>query len=404
VQIIKRKIRSAIWRLQNAMRQTYMSTVKFAVELLTERYWLLDYLPTFFKKRDGVLLVRLDLIGDFVLWLDSAQAYRRLYPDQKITLAVNSACAELAAALPHWDDVISINIHKLRTNYRYRLSILIRLRWSNFKVAIQPTFSRELVGDLALRASFALQRIGYQGDTSNISVFYKEKTDTWCTRLVKNNPLEIMELGINAHFIKSIGLKKFTCSKPKIQKLITLKKELTICGDYLIIAPGASWQPKAWSVQNFAEVIIYLSKHYNLRIVLTGGAVDTTICNSLAELVSPIDLYNLSGKTSMLELIELIRGAKLLISNDSAPVHIGSAVSTKTICILGGGHFQRFLPYIVEDEIDQNSMITLSHRMPCYHCNWRCSFLSEQKLIVPCIESVAASNVIAACNEFLSHK
>ncbi len=386
------------------MRQTYMSTVKFAVELLTERYWLLDYLPTFFKKRDGVLLVRLDLIGDFVLWLDSAQAYRRLYPDQKITLAVNSACAELAAALPHWDDVISINIHKLRTNYRYRLSILIRLRWSNFKVAIQPTFSRELVGDLALRASFALQRIGYQGDTSNISVFYKEKTDTWCTRLVKNNPLEIMELGINAHFIKSIGLKKFTCSKPKIQKLITLKKELTICGDYLIIAPGASWQPKAWSVQNFAEVIIYLSKHYNLRIVLTGGAVDTTICNSLAELVSPIDLYNLSGKTSMLELIELIRGAKLLISNDSAPVHIGSAVSTKTICILGGGHFQRFLPYIVEDEIDQNSMITLSHRMPCYHCNWRCSFLSEQKLIVPCIESVAASNVIAACNEFLSHK
>ena len=42
--------------------------------VLTERYWLIDYFPKKKAAREAVLLVRLDLIGDFVIWLDAAKA------------------------------------------------------------------------------------------------------------------------------------------------------------------------------------------------------------------------------------------------------------------------------------------------------------------------------------------
>jgi ADP-heptose:LPS heptosyltransferase len=80
-----------------------------------------------------VLLIRLDLIGDFVLWLRFGQAYRQLYPNKKITLFVNSACAELASTLPHWDKVIGVNVQRLRKDMGYRLRTLIQAALVQFR-------------------------------------------------------------------------------------------------------------------------------------------------------------------------------------------------------------------------------------------------------------------------------
>jgi len=71
---------------------------------------------------NGVLLVRLDAIGDFILWLDSAKEYRRLYPGEKITLYANSAWSDLAKLLPYWDRVVPVDVHLFskRTFYRWK--------------------------------------------------------------------------------------------------------------------------------------------------------------------------------------------------------------------------------------------------------------------------------------------
>lgn len=401
MQIIKRKIRSAVWRLQHAIRQTYMSTVKFAVELLTERCWLLDYLPTFFKKRDGVLLVRLDLIGDFVLWLDSAQAYRRLYPDQKITLFVNSACANLASALPHWDDVISVDVHKLRTDSFYRLSTLIKLRNKHFAVAIQPTFSRELVGDLALRATFALTRIGYDGDSSNLLQSAKNKTDSWYSQLIPADRSISMELNINAHFVRKLGHHAFVSRVPRIQKTRELPEKLRLSSKYLVVAPGASWQKKMWPVGNFASVIDQLVKETNLEVLVCGGAGDSLICAELVALVETDKIHNLAGRTTISELVEIIRSSELVLTNDSAPVHIAAATGIPSVCILGGGHFNRFLPYNPECGGGAALPTVLHYPMECYGCGWQCVYPRDSSQAVPCIENISISLVYDACSKHL---
>ena len=349
-----------------------------------------------------MLLIRLDLIGDFVLWLDAAQAYRRLYPHKKITLAVNSACVDLAKALPHWDEVLSIDLAALRENYIYRLLILLNLRWCNFEVAIQPTFSREFAGDLVLRSTFAQERIGYAGDANNITISLKTKTDSWYTRLVPNDPLQIMELNINAHFVRKLGCANFLSCTPNIPDLGTRLDTQQFKSSYIVVAPGASWHPKMWPVQNFAQVIRQLVAQFRVQIVLCGGKSDQPICAELAKLLSPLQIIDLSGETSLTELVEIIRGAKLVLTNDSAPTHLAAATSTPSICILGGGHFKRFLPYQSEQQSDAPLPTVIYDEMTCFGCRWKCIYPIEDSQAVPCIANITEAAVYVACAQNLN--
>ncbi len=397
---IKRKFLSALWRFKQATLHVYRAAIQCFVEVVTEKYWLLDYLPTLLKRKEGVLLVRLDLIGDFVLWLDSAQAYRRLYPKRKITLFVNSACKELAEGLSHWDTVIDVDVQRLRNDYLYRLRTLTRLRSYNFAVAIQPAFSRELVGDLVTRATYADDRIGYAGDTNNISKQVKEKTDTWYTRLVTSDPSKTMELNINAHFVRQLGCADFLSDVPVIPPVIPAPA-LGDTQPYIVIAPGASWQPKMWPIERFTELSQKLLSEFNLHIVLCGGKDDRAVCEKLFNQIGKGCITNLAGQTTLIQLTELIRHAQLVVSNDSSPVHIAAAVGTASVCILGGGHFGRFLPYSTE-RIAATTIPSISYVvMECFNCNWRCKYQLGVTESVPCISNINIPDVFQKCSTYL---
>ncbi len=398
---VKRKINSAIWRLKQAAIGGYRSTLRLFVETLTEKYWLLDYLPTFTRRKEGVLLVRLDLIGDFVLWLDSAQTYRRLYPNKKITLAVNSACTELARSLPHWDEVIGISVHHLRTDFVYRLRTFVQLRWRNFAIAIQPTFSREFAGDMTLRSTAAPERIGYAGDTNNILVTQKTKTDRWYNKLIVNEPACTMELSINAHFVRELGCHDFLSNVPALPKTTTRSIEFPIDKPYVVIAPGASWQPKMWPIEHFVDLIKKLNLQFDLHFVLCGGQDDRALCGRLTQNLDFINVTNMAGQTSLLDLIEIVRGASLVVTNDSSPVHIAAATDTPSVCILGGGHYGRFLPYQIESGSSIALPATLTMPMQCFGCNWTCPFIKQAAIVVPCIAAVASDDVALRCTELL---
>ena len=52
------------------------------------------------KNHEGLAIIKVDAIGDFILWLDTAQRYRKLYPHQTIVLIANKTCYDLAVKLP----------------------------------------------------------------------------------------------------------------------------------------------------------------------------------------------------------------------------------------------------------------------------------------------------------------
>jgi ADP-heptose:LPS heptosyltransferase len=392
-----KKIRSAGIRLNQTHLMITKRLVHFLTETLTDKHWLIDYLPKQKSGRHALLLVRLDLIGDFIIWLDAAKEFKTLYPDKRIILYANSAWAILAEHLPFWDEVVSVDMTRLRSDDMYRLKLLFKTHILGFDIAIQPTYSREYVADLVVRASHARQRIGHLGDVNNISVDNKAITDTWYTQLVPQVFFPEVELNINAEFIRVLGNKDFESRLPHLDVLLKLPENLIVGTRYCVLVPGASWEPKMWPVINFAELAGKLSKNSGLTIVLCGTQSERSICNQVAQL-SGVETINLSGQTTLLQMIEIIRGASLLVANDSASIHIAAATGTRSVCILGGGHFGRFLPYQPEFKVrgDQEP-IAVFHPMDCYGCRWRCQYSLGSHEAVPCISGVEVAQVLEAC-------
>ena len=388
--------------LMRSVVALYAQMVHQLVLTLTERYWLIDYLPKKSAGNESVLLVRLDLIGDFVIWLDAAKEFKNLYPNKRIVLYANSAWAALAEKLSYWDQVIAVDVPRLREDHLYRLGVLTQTHWRGFGIAIQPTYSREYVGDLVIRATRAAQRIAHVGDTNNITPDNKVISDGWYTRLISKNGDPEVEFAINADLIRALGNRGFKSALPILPMLEKLRDDMSISTPYCVIVPGASWAPKTWPIDNFVQVAQHIQSQSGLKIVLCGTANEQTLCQQLA-LTCGVDVFDFSGKTSLSQFVELIRHATLVVANDSSAVHIAAATGVRAVCVLGGGHYGRFLPYQLEtSSVPRYLPTVLNVDMECYGCHWRCKYLTQPGQLVPCVSRVSLQRVASACSWVLT--
>jgi ADP-heptose:LPS heptosyltransferase len=338
----------------------------------------------------GVALIRLDRIGDFILWLDTARVYRQLYPNHKITLVASTHWVELADVLPYWDEIITVDTQLLCQNWLYRWKTLSRLRAHGFETAIQPVYSREIMtGDSLIRATGSCYRIGFQSSYKNILPWQTRISDRWYTQLIAVDNDSQMELEQNAGFVEKLSGNLHAASMPVIPSLIKLSERLMIGQPYCVIFPGASWWGKRWSAERFVLTAQNISQEQNWHIVIAGGPDDQAACSKVAKLIGDAAI-DLSGQTSLLELIELIRHSQLLISNDTSAIHIAAAVGTPSLCILGGGHFGRFMPYSTGSI---HTPVSVYDPMPCYGCNWKCTQPHNAGEAVPCIQAVSVEMV-----------
>src|SRR5674476_373550 len=204
------------------------------------------------NQKDGIVLIRLDTIGDFIIWLDTAKEYRRIYPNQKITLIANVVWADMARGLPYWDEVWPVKLRDLSWKPFYRWALLRKVSHANFETAIQPTFSRVFMhGDSVIRASHATHRIGSIGDMANSKARDKAIGDRWYTQLLPASSKPMMELDRNAEFISHLTGKDFKTSLPQWPVMATLPKRLQPHSAYAVLFPSASWHGKQWPKQSF---------------------------------------------------------------------------------------------------------------------------------------------------------
>lgn len=351
------------------------------------------------NKKSGVLLIRLDAIGDFIIWLDTAKEYRRIYPNQKITLIANAAWADMAHGLPFWDDVWPVKLLDLTWKPLYRWALFRKVSSAHFETAIHPTFSRVFLhGDSVIHASHARHRIGSLSDNCSISASDKAISDRWYTQLLPASSKPMMELDRNAEFISHLTAKGFKASLPQWPVMATLPNRLQPKGAYAILFPGASWHGRQWPEQSFADVGEQLHRLHGWQMVLCGAPSERALCQAIAE-AAPEASLNLAGITTLAELAELIRGAQLLIANETSAVHIATAVGTPAVCIVGGGHYGRFVPY--PDHGLGTKPLVAAKLMPCFNCNWQCSQPYDSTGPVPCISGVPVAQVMALAQQAL---
>ncbi|MRR56754.1 MAG: glycosyltransferase family 9 protein [Deltaproteobacteria bacterium] len=352
----------------------------------------------------SVLVVRLDSIGDFILWLDSATALRGLYPPESFRLVLlgNSLWGELVKAIGLFDEYVPLERKQFLRNIRYRFNILKSLRRRAWAVAIHPTFSREtLFGDSVMRVCGAEERIGSQGDCSNQSAWVKRITNRWYTRLLPASGGPLMELERNAELIRVLGMTEFRADLPDLDILQGLPAEL-VGSDYFVVVPGANAPMRRWPVERFAELTKLIRKSWGLKAVICGAPGEENLGIRFKNLMFG-DISDYTGRTSLADYAAIIKGAQFLVGNESSAIHIAAAVGTPAFCIAGGGHFGRFVPYRVEKETGKPIPVVIVKPMECFGCNWMCTQACISNDLWSCLERITVEDVWKKLTDFLDN-
>ena len=110
--------------------------------------------------------------------------------------------------------------------------------------------------------------------------------------------------------------------------------------DYAVIVPGARWGTKIWPAVNFGRLASLLP----LRSLVIGSKSDMEIAERVVQ-ASRGKAISLAGKTGLRELVEVMRHARIVISNDSGPMHIAAGFKVPVVAIFGPTSPVRTGPY-----------------------------------------------------------
>ena len=133
-----------------------------------------------------------------------------------------------------------------------------------------------------------------------------------------------------------------------------------VAGGYVVMVVGSISPTRRWFHDRFAAVVKRIAVDLKLTVIIVGGPDDVEAGESVMHLSGGL-ARNLAGRTSLRETIWLMRSAKAVVTNDTGPMHVASAIGIPTITWYGAAN---------EDEIAPPSPNTtiLNARVPCSPC------------------------------------
>lgn len=293
----------------------------------------------------SLLLIRLDAIGDYILFRNFIQVLKEggRFKDYTITLCGNSAWEELAETFDekYIDEFIWIDRKRFARELLYRYKKLKAIASKGYEIVLHPVFSREFYyGDNIVKIVNAKEKIGSTGDLSNIRKWQKKISDRCYTKLISAKEEALFEFCRNREFFENLLGYTIDIRKPA---LAPKSCELPLPKNYAVFFVGAGAEYKKWPVAYFARVADHLMERYNLEIVICGSSGDIG-----AEEVKKIfgeKVHGLVGKTTLAELCWIIKNATILLSNETSAPHLAVAMDVPVVVIYNGNHFGRFTPY-----------------------------------------------------------
>ncbi len=283
-----------------------------------------------------ILLIRADHIGDVINATVALRPLKDKFPNSRLDLLVPSWAVDLVKGDPSIDNVMDFDAPWFDRKKRGILDTIKGfcdmvkiIRRGNYDIAI------DLRGDARHIAAMFLagvkNRIGYGitggGFLLTDQVRYKGK---------------MHEAERNIALLESLGIKAFTHDvklhlSADEENISFLKKEFGVEGPYVILHPVPGHSAKEWDDSHFARLAEYLYREKGFLPVFVGSSQDSGRISKIKEAVN-IDLVDLSGKTRLVELGKLLKGASLFIGVDSGPAHIAAAMGAPTIILFSGAN------------------------------------------------------------------
>jgi ADP-heptose:LPS heptosyltransferase len=151
---------------------------------------------------------------------------------------------------------------------------------------------------------------------------------------------------------------------------------------FIAVVMGSSWESKDWFFEGYYRLVKYLLFSMKWPIVLLGDGSQVSPAIKLCQKVDSHGLINLVGKTSILELVAVLKAAVAGVGPDSGPGHLAAAVGTPYVSLFGPTSPTRAAPYKCEHLVVQSSISCVA----CY--KKKCPDLDRQCMRLISIEDV----------------
>lgn len=313
-----------------------------------------------------ILFITLSNVGDVILTLPVLSALKDNFPNARIDIIVGPRPKDIFTKDPR---VNRIFIYDKHASLKERLDFIKRLRGEQYDLAVD------------MRTSLIPLLIDARNRTSLISIARSAARHKKSVHLNK-----LKGLGIEYRGHKNIYVDDG--DRERIRRLLAengLKKDDILIG----VSPACRSHLKEWHTRGFIEIINSLLRQGRYKIVLIGDDGQAHVSREIKDTVRHEALIDLTGKTNLNELFALIQEMQLLLTCDSACMHIACDLGVRVVAIFGPTDPKEYGPTGKDD-------IVIRKELECSPCNKAICSLKHE-----CMEHIHAEEVIEAVNRIV---
>lgn len=276
----------------------------------------------------NVLIVQTSFLGDLVLSTPVFSEVRRRFPRARITVLATPRSGAILEGHPAVDRVLADDKRGADSGALGWLGTARRLRAEGFDTVL--SIHRSLRTALVLAAAGIPRRIGFRDSRGRLLL-----TET----VVRDRARHDVER--NLCILRALGVEPEDCER-RLSLAVTpaagaaaarlLDEAAPGSGPLFGIAPGSVWATKRWRASGFSAVARALAAREGARVVVLGGPEDRGLAADIAR-ASGGRVASLAGRTDLPTLVALVARLDCLVTNDSAPLHVASAVGTPRVAI-----------------------------------------------------------------------
>lgn len=281
------------------------------------------------------LFIKLVGMGDVVLSLPTIAAFRKAFPEHQIHYLTGIEGLGVVSACSLIDNVVPVN------HFRSIVSRLpLALYSAHYDICVDlEQFAR--ISAIFSRFTHARSRIGFACDGQNRHMGTTAAVPFDSTVHVVQNFARLLEpIGIHARPTHLIPL---DTSQQEIEWARSF-------GVSVAIHPGTgdTCIGRRWPLDRCARLIEWLISRYDFSVCLTGSRSERPLCRDLYDSIegpAKEKVIDLSGKTTVRQLAAIYSAVRLMVSNDTGPMHLAAAQGAKVIGLFGPQLPTRYAPF-----------------------------------------------------------
>ncbi|MBC7905896.1 MAG: glycosyltransferase family 9 protein [Rhodospirillaceae bacterium] len=348
------------------------------------------------RQKKGVVVVRMDGIGDMVMFRRALEHYPAAFGVEKSDITVLGCYSwkGLGPEVFEGFNLVTIDEHAFEKQWLYRLKIALWVRRQGFKTAVCDMFMRKVMtADTLVWHSRADQRIV-------CTPFITDKTRAeygWylrrATQVIDTGAYPTHEGLRHFTFLSKLTGREHKAEVPSFPWRDQAPKlpdgALPGGAPYVVMNFGSNEPGRRWPFDQFLGVARKCLEA-GLRVVFVGAGQEAFAKPRIAELNHP-NAIDTIGALKLGELVDVLKHAACVVTNDTGPGHLALGVGAPTVLLAGGGHFGSFVPY--PEEIRPANTAFLNHEMECYHCLWVCPKRASRADAFPCVAEITVDQV-----------